>query len=329
MNGLLLAVCVAAAAAAAPPAVSPPQASEPYSRDWKRLRSAHFVAAGNADYASMRSVVAELEGFRRALLRSLPSLRVASAAPTTVVLFKDDASFARFRPLDENGRRRDRVAAYLLSGPAASYLVVPMHREAARTFHYAFHEYTHLIVRENLGGVPEWLNEGLAEFYSTFRVAPRERRAVLGEPPRNRLPALTSGGRLPLRDLLTMDRAARASAGAARQQAFYAQSWALVHFLTLGDGGRHRAGIAAYLAAVAKGAPVEAAVPAAFGLPLHELERAIASYSQRTSFPSLQLDEPEGAVAIRTTLEAMLERDVAALQRELQALLARVTAPHR
>ena len=156
MTALLLAAFVAAAplttgapGAGRGPSHAPPQdpAAQAYSKDWKRLRSEHFLAAGNADYVSMRRVLIELEGFRRALLRSLPSLRVAAAAPTTVVIFKDEASFARFRPRDDAGRQRDRVAAYLLSGRDANYLVVPMHREPARTFHYVFHEYTHFIVR--------------------------------------------------------------------------------------------------------------------------------------------------------------------------------------
>lgn len=316
----------AAASGASATTIQAPQA---YSRDWKRIRSENFVAAGNADYVAMRSVLMELEGFRRALLRSLPSLRVASAVPTTVVVFKDEGSFARFKPRDEEGRRRERVAGYFVRSAEANYLVVPMHRNAARTFHYLFHEYTHFIVRQNMGDVPEWLNEGMAEFYSTFRAMPRERRAVVGEPPQNRLPRLSKGWHLPLRDLLTMGPAERAQAGNERQQQFYAQSWAFVHFLTLGDSGRHRRGVVTYLEAVEKGASVDAAVESAFGMSIQELEAAVASYARRMTFPQVTIDDPDGAVQMRTTLEAMLKRDVAALQRDLLDALTSSTAPHR
>lgn len=320
----MVALLAAALVAAAPLAQQP----ETYSKDWKRLRSEHFVAAGNADYVSMRSVLLELEGFRRALLRSLPALRVVSSVPTTLVIFKDDVSFAKFKPRGDDGRRRERVAGYFLSGPDANYLVVPMHANAARTFHYLFHEYTHFIVRQNMGDVPEWLNEGLAEFYSTFRAMPRAGRAVAGEPPQNRIPVLARARQLPLRELLTMTRADRARADAERQELFYAQAWALVHFLNLGDGGRHRQGVAAYLFAVDGGASVEEAVEFAFGMPIAALEAAVARYARRRTFPQVTIADPP-AVVTRTTLEAMLDREVTALQRDLLTALERSTAPHR
>jgi hypothetical protein len=297
--------------------------------EWKRLRSEHFVAVGDAGYVPMRNILVELEGFRQALLRSSPGVRVASSAPTTIVIFKDEASFSRFRPRDEDGRRRDTVAAYLLSGPDANYLVVPAHRNAGRTFHYLFHEYTHLIVRQTQPNVPEWLNEGLAEFYSTFRASPREGRSVLGEPPQNRLPLLNRGQRLPLRELLTMGPKEREQADVRRQQMFYAQSWALVHFLTLGDGGRHRAGIPAYLAAVEQGRSIEAALEAGFGMSLAALDEAVARYAQRSTFPRQEMAEPREGVRTRTSLEALTPEEAAAFQSTLLKILHRSESPHQ
>jgi hypothetical protein len=246
-----------------------------------------------------------------------------------VVVFKDEASFSRFKPIDAAGRRRDRVAGYFLGSREGNYIVVPMHRNAARTFQYLFHEYTHSVVRQDPRDVPEWLNEGLAEFYSTFRAMPREGRSIVGEPPPNRTPLLGRGELLPLREVLAMDAGARLQADARRQQLFYAQAWALVHFLNLGDDGRHRPGIARYLAAVQDGGSVEAAVATAFGMPLETLERAAAAYARRETFPQLVIAEPVDGVRIRTSLEAMRQADVEALQNDLLETLARATAPHR
>jgi hypothetical protein len=290
-------------------------------KDWKRLRSEHFVAVGNAAYVPMRSVLIELEGFRRALLRTSPGLRADSPVPTTVVVFKDEASFSKFKPRDPEGRRRESVAAYFIGGRDANYLVVAAHRDPSRTFHYLFHEYTHFIVRQNVRDVPEWLNEGLAEFYSTFRATPRDGRAVLGDPPLNRLPMLNRAGRLPLRDVLTMGREERAKASAERQQMFYSQSWALVHFLNLGDAGRHRPGIAAYLAALDRGVPVDAAVASAFGMTLDALQNAAARYAQRSTFPSQVIEESRDSAPIRTSLEALTPDEAASFQAALLALV--------
>jgi hypothetical protein len=322
MTVLLLAACVAAAA--------PSEFRAPTSQtEWKRIRSDHFVAVGDAAYVPMRNILVELEGFRQALMRSSPGLRVTSKAPTTIVIFKDEASFAKFRPRGEDDRPRATVAAYLLTGPDANYLVVPAHRNSSRTFHYLFHEYTHLIVRQNQANVPEWLNEGLAEFYSTFRATPRDGRSIIGEPPQNRLPSLDAAQRLPLRELLTMGPEDRAKAGARRQQMFYAQSWALVHFLTLGDGGSRRSGIATYLAAVEQNRSVDAAVEAGFGLSIAALEDAVARYAQRSSFPRQEIAEPRDGVRVRTSLEALTSQDAAVFQQELLKTLHRSRPPHQ
>jgi hypothetical protein len=314
--------------ASAPPTDGAFRSQEVYSRDWKRLRSDNFVAVGNADFNAMRGVLLELEGFRAALLRSLPSLRVTAAVPTTIVVFKDDAAFSRFKPRDSAGRRRDSVAGYLLSGPAGSYLTVAMHRERGRTFQYLFHEYTHFIVRQNMGDVPMWLNEGLAEFHSTFRATPVEGRSVLGDPPSSRLTRIQRGPLLPLRDILTAADGVALEGDAERASAFYAQSWALVHFLMLGESGTHRAQIAAYLSAMAAGQPVPAAVSAAFGMSIDALEAAVVRHARQASVPRVTLEEPRTGVRIRTTLEAMPEREVTALHQSLLTLLDRAT-PHR
>src|SRR6185295_16956219 len=45
-----------------------------------------------------------------------------------------------------------------------------------------FHEYTHLLVRNAVRSVPIWLNEGLAEYYSTFALTSGGKAAEIGRP---------------------------------------------------------------------------------------------------------------------------------------------------
>ena len=49
--------------------------------------------------------------------------------------------------------------------------------EALRTI---FHEYVHLVIDNVSEGMPLWLNEGLAEYDSTFQVEDSGRRALVG-----------------------------------------------------------------------------------------------------------------------------------------------------
>jgi hypothetical protein len=293
-----------------------------YSRDWTRVHSPNFTAAGNATFQDMRAVLLELEGFRAALLRTLPGLRVTADRPVTVVVFRDERAFAPFRPTTPGGERRADVVGYFLTTREASYMVVAMHRDMRRTFQHLFHEYTHYVVHQNVGRVPGWLNEGLAEYYSTLRADLRARRSVLGEPSPTRLATLNGGRLLPLRDVLTYDASGAVTHPPQRAAAFYAQSWALVHYLQHAEAGRHAARVGAYLEAVAAGATVDEAVSSAFGLPIDELESRLLTYIRRDSFPNRVLQEPASAEPVRTAREAMLEADV-------EALLVALRAAHR
>lgn len=284
-----------------------------YSRDWVRAHSPHFTAAGNATFQQMHSVLLELEGFRGALLRSLPGLRAASSRPVTVIVFRDARAFAPFTPAGATGERRENVVAYFLTTKDESYMVVAMHRDMRRTFQYLFHEYTHFIVHANLGRVPGWLNEGLAEYYSTLRADLESRRAILGEPPQVRLTTLASGRLLPLADVLAFNSSGTVTQPPERTAAFYAQSWALVHYLQHGEGGRLAAGVARYLESVNTGASIAEAVPSAFGLSLQDLESRLLAYIRRGSHATRTIAEPDGAEPIRVKREALREADVTSL----------------
>jgi hypothetical protein len=322
MKTILFAACIAASIGGAE-AASRSEAA--FSNDWKRLRSDNFVAVGNADYTAMRSVLAELEGFRRALLRWSPTLRplrTAPRVPTTVVVFKDERSFSTFRPADASGRRRESVAGYFLSGPEANYLVVPMHRDRARTFQYLFHEYTHFVVHQNMDNVPLWLNEGLAEFYSTFRAIPRDRRGVLGEAPSSRLALVQQGRWLPLREVLTMERNDRALSDPERGAQFYAQAWVLVHYLAVGFYGKHPERLGTYLHTRQKGGSVDAAARAGFGKSVSDLDAEIMRYArQQRPLPTIELPEPGDGVRLRTSLEALTPDEAASFQSALLKML--------
>jgi hypothetical protein len=234
-------------------------------------------------------------------------------------VFRDERAFAPFRPTSAGGERREGVVGYFLTTREASYMVVAMHRDMRRTFQHLFHEYTHFVVRQNMGRVPDWLNEGLAEYYSTLRADLRAGRSILGEPSPVRLATLRGGQLLPLRDVLTYDASGAVLQPAARASAFYAQSWALVHYLQHGDAGRLAPRVGAYIAAVDAGQPIEAAAEAGFGMTLEDLEDRLLRYIRRGSFGHRVLTEPADAEPVRVAREAMREADVEALLDALRA----------
>ena len=97
---------------------------------------------------------------------------------------------------------------------------------------FASHEYIHAVIARNVGQVPLWVNEGMAEYYSTFQ--PRRDGADVGNPIPSHM-AWLRDHMLPLRELFLMGGESPDYRGGERRGTIYAQSWALVHELFHGS----------------------------------------------------------------------------------------------
>src|SRR6185436_19417308 len=89
---LLSALLGAARAYAALPLPSP---DEP----WIAARSANFTLFSNAAPKAVVRIATDLERLRASLAQINPSLQLTSPYPTTLYVFKNDASFAPFQRL--------------------------------------------------------------------------------------------------------------------------------------------------------------------------------------------------------------------------------------
>jgi hypothetical protein len=103
-------------------------------------------------------------------------------------------------------------------------------------FSVIFHEYTHLLVNNTFKNAPVWFNEGLAEYYSTFKITD-DRKITLGTPIGNHVYLLRDSKMLPLRTLFEVDHKSPHYNESKKQGIFYAQSWALMHYLLIGKTG--------------------------------------------------------------------------------------------
>ena len=231
---------------------------------WRRLTGSGFSVVGNASDGDLRKVRQEIQLFRDAMRALFPSLRLDAAVPLNIVVFKDDRAFTPFKPRSR-GKPLDNVAGYFSVHPERTVIVMaPSSSEF--TYRIIFHEYTHFIVHLNMRRVPLWLNEGLAEFYGTFRGSSMDARSQLGRPIAWHLDTLVNHTRLPLRRLLSPDTGDMFRDPTAVGM-FYAQSWAFVHYLLLGDNGAHRSQLSAFLALQDSGQPLDAVFTRAFGAP--------------------------------------------------------------
>ena len=265
----LLPLALLAALAAAPPARA--------EGGWVSVRSQNFLVEGAAGERELRRVASRLEEYRAAFARLLPGTHLDSGVQTAVVVFPDDAAYDPFKPL-LRGQAARGVAGYFQPGSDVNYITLALGRGAARDPSTLLHEYTHLLVNNHFRGAPLWLKEGLAEFYSTARISGDGRRMTLGEPPAQRVRDLRGRALMPLVTLFAVDQASPYYSEPGRRALFYAQSWALVHYLSEGRGGVRREGLARFTGLLAEGASVEEALRGAFGAGVGEIEEGLGYY---------------------------------------------------
>jgi tetratricopeptide (TPR) repeat protein len=83
---------------------------------------------------------------------------------------------------------------------------------------------------------------------------------------------------IPLRTLFEVDQSSPYYSEAGKRGLFYAQSWALAHYILNGDRGSRRALLPRFMDALASGSKPEEAFRKAFGLDLDAAESALDSY---------------------------------------------------
>ncbi|HWW74527.1 MAG TPA: DUF1570 domain-containing protein, partial [Pyrinomonadaceae bacterium] len=206
-------------------------------RAWTGVRSQNFFVAGVAGEKELRRVAVRLEEYRAAFSRLLSPEHFDAGVPTTVVVFPDDAAYNPFKPI-LGGRRANSVAGYFQPGADVNYITVTLDPDFE--LDTLLHEYTHLLVNNYFRGAPLWLKEGLAEFYSTARLSADRRRVTLGEAPGRRARELRGRALIPLDTLFNVDQNSPYYYEAGQRGLFYAESWALVHYLLVARGGERR-----------------------------------------------------------------------------------------
>jgi tetratricopeptide (TPR) repeat protein len=250
---------------------------------WTSVRSKNFLLVGDASEKDIRVVATRLEQFRDAFSRLFAGANFNSPVPTTVVVFKSDSSYKPFKPVYDG--KIDNVAGYFQSGEDVNYITLTSERGGEDPYAVIYHEYVHQLVANTLGrgNVPPWFNEGLAEYYSTFEVR-EDRKVYLGNIIPRHVQLLRESKLIPLRQLLEVN---DYSLDRNKQEAkwlFYAESWALVHYLIQGNGGSRRPQLSKFLNLFARGVPLEQAFAEAFQTGIPQMEKELRQYVEGHSF---------------------------------------------
>jgi tetratricopeptide (TPR) repeat protein len=242
--------------------------------DWVRVRSAHFEVLSNASPDEARAMAAALERFRRVLAAVLGRGPGSVDPPTIVVAFRDQDSFAPFRPLYRG--RIQEVQGYFQAGSDRDYIAAGLGSDPQDARETLFHEYGHVLLNRTLSAQPLWLSEGLAEVFSRWGAG--EAEALVGRPAPDHLRRLQREKLLPLGRLLQVDYTSPLYNEGDQRGIFYSQSWALAHWALLGRGATGPGDLQVFLSAVAGGFEPARAFTSAFGASVDAAEGLLAAY---------------------------------------------------
>jgi Flp pilus assembly protein TadD len=288
---------------------------------WTQVQSENFTFIGDASEGQIRRVAERLEQFREALLGVLPDASTQSPVPTVVMVFATDRSMTPVKPLFRGNPIE--INGYFQTGEDVNYIAVnaDILDLAVMTI---FHEYAHFLVGNNLGRVPVWVNEGLAELYEVTQERDGGKSVVIGRPPPQHVALLQRSTMMPVKELMAVERTASVYNEGNRRGVLYAQSWAFVHYLALGSQTRAPQ-FRAFLSAVRAGTPEQEAFAAAFGADAAALDRELFEYVRQFTFPTIRFDFPAKSASTSIPRGRTLDDDEAdAYLADMQARVDRL-----
>ena len=243
---------------------------------WVKLATPHFELYTTAGEKKGREAILYFEQVRSFFLEASASKR-ASEFPVRIVAFRGEKQYQPYR-------LNEFAIAYFTRDRNRDYIV--MQDISSEHYPVAIHEYTHLIIEHTGLKPPPWLNEGLAELYSTL--TPVGKKAAVGDIIPGRGRTLLTSKWIPLDALTSADHKSPLYNERDRAGMFYAESWALTHMLFFAPD--YRLNFPKFIVAASSGKTMDEACQTVFGKRLTEVEAGLRQYLKGERFYRVVFD---------------------------------------
>lgn len=237
---------------------------------WIEGKSAHFHYFSSSSKAELQAVARNLESLQCVLAQTSPSVPIqANLGPreTYVYLFSQESLFNDYR------YRRD-IVGWFRASYSGNFMAMLTEQRGAQQIIY--HEYMHQYLHERFPKIPQWLDEGLAEFYSTISLQGDDVR--LGGPAEGRLRFMMALNPIPTAQLLAQSEIMAGHNPTLEAQQFYAQAWLMVHYLITGGSPERNRQFMTMLGLLAQGSSGVEAFHMAFPIDPKVLDDEIRLY---------------------------------------------------
>jgi tetratricopeptide (TPR) repeat protein len=245
------------------------------SEAWLELQSPHFTVVTDANEKQGRHIADQFERMRWVFQTLFPKLNVDPATPIVVIAVKDKKGFQELEPEAYLAKGQIDLTGLFLHGPDKNYILVRLDGQEEHPFATVYHEYTHVQLSSAAEWLPLWLNEGLAEFFQNTDI--RDKEVNLGQPSISDILYLRQQRLLPLATLFQVDASSPYYHEEQKGSVFYAESWALTHYLEMTDKQANTHRIGDYVELLSKHQDPVTAAAQAFG-DLQQLQKNLDAY---------------------------------------------------
>jgi tetratricopeptide (TPR) repeat protein len=253
--------------------------------NWVQVRSPHFTIVSNSNEKQARRVADQFERMRSVFHQLFPKLRIDPATPIIVLAVKDEKDFRALEPAAYLAKGQVRLAGLFLTALDKNYVLMELDAEGDHPYATIYHEYTHLLLSK-ADWMPLWMNEGLAEYYQNTDI--REKDVSVGEPSTENVMLLRQYPMLPLATLFTVDHTSPYYHEENKGSIFYAESWALTHYLRVKDSQDNTHRLTDYSTLLTQNVDAVAAAARAFG-DLKQLQSALEAYVRQNAFHYIKI----------------------------------------
>jgi tetratricopeptide (TPR) repeat protein len=267
------------------------------SEQWEEVRSSHFTVITDSNEKQGRHILDQFERMRWMFETLFPKANVDPVSPIMVLAARNAKSFQSMEPEAYLAAGQLKLAGYFLTTSDKNYVLLRLDADQEHPFATVYHEYTHLQFAGDSEWMPLWLNEGLAEFVQNTEI--RDKDVLLGEASKEDILYLRQNQIIPLPVLFKVDSKSPYYHEEQKGSIFYAESWALTHYLFVMDKQNRTNRVGNYMTLLSRNEDPVTAAEQAFG-DLKQLQNALDSYIRLGTYKSFILSSAAAPISEST-----------------------------
>ncbi|MES2672941.1 MAG: hypothetical protein V4660_01815 [Pseudomonadota bacterium] len=298
--------------------------------DWLHITSPNFEIITDLDEETGRQLTKDLEDYRYFSIQRLGLIPIAGLKPLTILAIGQESNFKNL-DLPEMWGGVFNLSSYGYSAIAnvKNYTTnIKMNNHGRQTL---FHEYNHFLIRfsENSKTYPKWYDEGMADYWSTFRF--KNDKVFIGDPNARDGSAIVRGGTFTLDSekllkFTTLPLKSHKTSDEVMVGEFYAQSFYLIHYLN--SSPELTADLDKYINYLNLGYTVDAAFQKAFNMTYADLDKNAKKYFGKR-LVMLAISSSAGKFNFPTPVITINKLDKPAFYSEILEILPNYTVMNR